>query len=260
MRLENMTWPKVQEYFKKNDTVVIGVGSIESHGRHMPLGTDTLIPDNLLEKIEEKCDVMICPTVPYGATESLCEYPGTINLGSDVLYQVLHAVTENLFRDGARHFVILNGHGGNVKTIDRVAYDIQRKGGILAELNWWLMAWDMDPSWKGGHGGGEETAAILGIDPSLVDKSEIGGPLELHDVSPEMKATGFSSVEYKGVSVNIPRLTTSVTPSGWIGDDHPNTATEAWGKKMLRTSADYIADFIEAFKTVDIAEACREVI
>ena len=52
-----------------------------------------------------------------------------------------------------------------------VEYDIQRKGGILAELNWWLMAWDMDPAWKGGHGGGEETAAILGIDPSLVDQS-----------------------------------------------------------------------------------------
>ena len=143
-----------------------------------------------------------------------------------------------------------------MKAIDRVGYDIQRKGGILAELNWWLMAWDMDPAWKGGHGGGEETAAILGIDPSLVDQSEVPGPMKLHDVSDTLKATGFSSIEYKGVTVNIPRLTPTVTHNGWIGPDHPETATEEWGKKMLQTTADYIADFIEEFKKVDIAKAC----
>ena len=155
MRLSNLTWPKAEEYFRAHDTVLIGIGSIECHGRHMPLGTDTLIPDFLLDKIEQKSDVLICPTIPYGATESLCDYPGTINLGTELLYQVLGRVCDSLFQHGARRFVILNGHGGNIKSIDRVGYDIQRKGGILAELNWWLMAWDMDPAWKGGHGGGE---------------------------------------------------------------------------------------------------------
>ena len=197
MRLSNLTWPHAEEYFKTHDTVLIGVGSIECHGRHMPLGTDTLIPDFLLEKIEQKSEA-----------------------------------------------------------IDRVGYDIQRKGGILAELNWWLMAWDMDPTGKGGHGGGEETAAILGIDPSLVDQSEVAGPMVLHDVSDTLKATGFTSVEYKGVSVNIPRLTPSVTHNGWIGPDHPETATVEWGQKMLQTTADYSADFMEEFKKVDIAKAC----
>ena len=43
MRLTNLTWPKAQEYFEKNDMVLISIGSIECHGRHMPLGTDTLI-------------------------------------------------------------------------------------------------------------------------------------------------------------------------------------------------------------------------
>ena len=82
MRLSNLTWPKAEEYFRGHDTVLIGIGSIECHGRHMPLGTDTLIPDFLLDKIEQKSDVLICPTIPYGATESLCDYPGTINLGT----------------------------------------------------------------------------------------------------------------------------------------------------------------------------------
>ena len=38
MRLENLTWPKAQEYFEKNDMVLVSIGSIECHGRHMPLG------------------------------------------------------------------------------------------------------------------------------------------------------------------------------------------------------------------------------
>ena len=54
MKLQHMTWPQVQAYFSKNDTVIIGVGSCENHGTHMPLGTDALIPEKLIAMIEEK--------------------------------------------------------------------------------------------------------------------------------------------------------------------------------------------------------------
>ncbi len=256
MRLSNLTWPQAEAYFSNHDTVLIGVGSIECHGRHLPLGTDTLIPDCLLDKIEEKSDVLICPSIPYGAAESLSGFPGTVDLGTQLLYQVLSRVCGSLYQHGARRFAVLNGHGGNIKSIDRLGFEMQRKGAIVAELNWWLMAWDMDPAWKGGHGGGEETAAILGIDPALVDQSEVPGPMVLHDVSENLKATGFHSVKYKGVSISIPRLTDSVTHNGWIGPDHPSTATPEWGQKMLQTTADYIVDFLEEFKRVDIAKAC----
>lgn len=87
MRLTNLTWPKAQEYFEKNDMVLISIGSIECHGRHMPLGTDTLIPEHLLEKIEKKSDVLIAPTIPYGSCQCLAPYPGTIDINGEVLYQ-----------------------------------------------------------------------------------------------------------------------------------------------------------------------------
>lgn len=252
MRLANMTWPKVQEYFEKNDMVLISIGSMECHGRHMPLGTDTLIPDHLLEKIEQKSDVLICPTIPYGACQCLSTFPGTIDIDTDVLYQFCKQIFENLYNHGARKFVFLNGHGGNMKMIERLGLDFEKKGCLVAMLNWWLMAWDMNPAWKGGHGGGEETAAILGIDPSLVDRSEIGGELEFNDLSDELKTTGFRSVQFKGVNVEILRHTTAVTDNGWVGPDHPSTATEEWGREMLQTTADYIVDFMEAFKKVKL--------
>ncbi len=45
MRLSKITWPTAERYFKENDMVILPIGSTECHGRHMPLGTDTLIPD-----------------------------------------------------------------------------------------------------------------------------------------------------------------------------------------------------------------------
>jgi len=252
MRLSHMSWPQVQAYFEKSDMVLISIGSMECHGRHMPLGTDTLIPDHLLEKIEKKSDVLIAPTIPYGACQCLAPYPGTIDIDMDVLYQFCKQIFENLYNHGARKFVFLNGHGGNMKMIERLGLDFEKKGCLVAMLNWWLMAWDLNPAWKGGHGGGEETAAILGIDPSLVDKSEIKEGLKLYDLSDELKATGFRSVEFKGVNVEVLRSTPRVTDSGWIGPDHPSTATEEWGREMLQATADYIVDFMEAFKKVEL--------
>ena len=52
--------------------------------------------------------------------------------------------------------------------------------------------------------------------------------------------------------MEIPRSTPHVTDSGWIGPDHPNTATEEWGREMLQTTADYIVDFMEEFKKVSL--------
>ncbi|MDR1794511.1 MAG: creatininase family protein [Erysipelotrichaceae bacterium] len=257
MRLTHIPWPKAQAYFKKRDIALLAVGSIENHGRHLALGTDTLIPEKLLDLIEEKSDVLICPTIPYGATEYFADVPGSLDLGSELLYQVLLKLCTNLYNHGIRHFVILNGHGGNNKSIERVGYKLERKGALLAELNWWLMAWDLDPSWKGGHGGGEETAAMMGIDPGLVDEEMLEYPNTLKDITPEIKANGLSTAVYKGVQVVIPRLSIHVTDNGWYGPDHPSTATEKWGKEMLYKTADYIADFMKEFEKAELPKPLK---
>ena len=54
MRLQHMTWPQAQDYFTRKDLVLLGVGSNECHGRHIALGTDTLVPEKLLELIEAR--------------------------------------------------------------------------------------------------------------------------------------------------------------------------------------------------------------
>lgn len=248
MRLAHLTWPQAERYFNENDMVVIAIGSIECHGTHMPLGTDTLIPNKILDLLEEKSDVLIAPTIPYGATQYLSPFPGTINLGPDGLYTVVSKVVEGLWNHGARKIVFLNGHGGNVSTLEKVSLELDERGGLGVILNWWLMAWDLNPAWKGGHGGAEETAGVMAVDPSLVDWDALD-EMNLHnDVTENMERTGFKNVVYKGVPVVICRKVTRFTNNGWIGDDHPSKATLEWGTEMLQTTADYIADFLEELK------------
>ncbi len=256
MRLTDITWPRAEAYFQTSDTVILGVGSVECHGRHNPLGVDTLVPDHLIARVERKLPgVLIAPTIPYGAAESLSQFPGTIDIGPDTLYALLSRVTDSLYRHGARRFIVVNGHGGNMRAIDRVGLDLYPRGALLAELNWWTMVWDMNPAWKGGHGGAEETAAVMAIDESLVDKSEIGGPLRLTDLSPEIRATGFGTAEFEGVTFHLPRPIPAVTDNGWIGPDHPENAASAWGEEMLAACAEHIARFVGAFGRAPLPDA-----
>lgn len=257
MKLSHMTWPQVEDYFKERDIVLVAIGSVECHGRHMPLGTDTLIPDNLIERIEKESDVLIAPTMPYGCTDYLANFPGTVNLGHDVTYQVMKQILDSLYTFGARHFVVLNGHGGNIPVLDRLALDFEKKGALLSQMNWWMMVWNIvadyngNKPWQGGHGGAQETSAILAIDPSLVDKSEIqDSPMQ--GLSNTLPASGMKTVTFEGVEIPVPRMSDHISENGWFGKDHPKDSNREWGEEMLEECAKYIVKWMKEFEAVNL--------
>ena len=257
MRLDSITWPQAEAYFKEHDTVIVPLGSTECHGRHMPLGTDTMIPNKIVEILESKTDALIAPTMPYGNTDYLSAFPGTISLGTDVLYQVMYQILEGLRKHGARRFVIVNGHGGNNAVLDRLSLEFDKKGCVVAQMNWWVMVWNLVPGWDGsfpwhgGHGGGEETAAMMAVNEDLIDRSAICDS-NLKQLSDELPFSGLASVRFKGLDIPMRRFSTEVTDNGWVGEDHPSVATKEWGESMINAAADYIAEFIEALKKVKL--------
>lgn len=257
MRLENITWVKAEEYFKEHDIVVIPIGSLECHGRHLPLGTDTLIPNKILEYLEEKSDVLIAPTLPYGNTDYLTSFPGTISLGPDITYQVMLRIIDSLYKNGAKRFIVLNGHGGNNSILDRLSIDAENRGCILVQMNWWMMVWNLtedyegNKHWQGGHGGAQETAGIMAIDESLVDKDEIKD-FSYTPLTSNIEYSSMATIRYKGVDIPMRRYTKKISDNGWFGKDHPKYATKDWGEKMLKATADYIASFIEDCKNIPL--------
>lgn len=251
MRLQNINWVKAEEYFKNNDTAILSVGSIESHGKHAALGTDFLIPCKILDLIEEKDDTLILPTLPFGNADFMTGYVGSISIGGDLLTETFVRIMKRLYEFGVRRFIILNGHGGNTSALQSACYEMDKMGCVSAILNWWSMVWDINPKWIGGHGGAEETSALLAISPDLVDKSlyEDDGR---KNPTPNIHPTSLGGVEYKGVKFLMPRVSSKVVGSGWWGNDHPKEATEEWGKEMLQAIADYIVDFIGEFKKIEL--------
>ena len=257
MYLAHMNYREVESYLRKHDTVLIPVGSLENHGLHMPLGTDFLIPDKIANLLDQNSSILIAPTVNYGATDDLAGFPGTVSIGTEGLITLLRSICDQFHRYGFRHFLILNGHGGNTAAIQAVGMHLYRKGAYLANLNWWLMAGQLNPQWAGGHGGGEETAGIMAVDPNLIKAQYLDLPENIrNDLGDHLPYGAWTNINYKGVSVCVPREIKDITDNGWLvhsfRGDLPTRATEAMGKEMLQAVAAYIADFAEAFEATSL--------
>lgn len=258
MFLEHMNYLEVESYLTRRDTVVIPVGSLENHGKHMPLGTDTIIPHRIAQLLNElDDDVVIAPTLPYGATEDLRGFAGTISLGVEGLRVVLQTICDQLYAYGFRRFIILNGHGGNNKPIELVGLHLHSKGAYLAIVNWWLIAGQLRPEWKGGHGGAEEAAGVMAVDPSLIHAEYLTlGENIRNDISDELPSGSWTAIDFQGASITIPRPVTSITDNGWLahgmGSDAPTKATREWGLEMLSTLSHYLHDFITALERAEL--------
>lgn len=251
MRLTHISWKQAEAYFEEKDTILIGTGSIESHGAHLVLGTDFLIPEKIIELMEDEIDILIAPSIPYGACDSLKEYSGTISLSDDGFYNVLKCVVEGLRRHGAKKFIFLNGHGGNVSMLKKVCLELDEVNCLGTIINWWLLASDLNPEWVGGHGGAQETSAVMAINESLVDLSCVKD-LEFKDLSRVLKQSGFYDVSFKGQKMMIPRKIKNIGRDGWVGSDHPSRANVDWGQQMLVQTSNFIIEFIQAFEQIKL--------
>ncbi|MBE6987569.1 MAG: creatininase family protein [Clostridia bacterium] len=253
MRLEKMSWKQAENYFKVKDIAVIPVGSIENHGSHMCLGVDYLVPSHIAKTIDEKLDVLICPAVPYGVADGHYGFPGTISIGLEGLTNVMESICNALYNDGIRKFVFLNGHGGNDPALSEVGIRLNKKGAISCILNWWQLAGELNIEWKGGHGSGQETAAMLAIDPSCVNMDDYMAQ-EQHMLTPNMKYIALGSIEFKGCHVPVRNHTINMSKSGWYANgrpkDDPHYSSADWGKPMLDAVTEYICDFIKEFDTI----------
>ena len=257
MYLAHMNYREVEEYLRHHDSIIIPVGSLENHGLHMPLGTDFLIPDEIARLLNERSPILIAPTVNYGATDDLAGFPGTVSIGTEGLIALLRSICDQLYRYGFRHFLILNGHGGNTAAIQAVGMHLYRKGAYLANLNWWLMAGQINPQWAGGHGGGEETAGVMAVDPKLIKTEYLNLPEGIrNDLGENLPYGAWTNINYKGVSISVPREIKDITDNGWLvhsfKGDLPTRATEEMGKEMLNAVTDLIMDFAAEFESAPL--------
>lgn len=172
MYLENYTSDGFDRAKGRAKLVVLPVGSVEAHGRHLPLGTDIFSPRLFCRKLEEAMGdrIWIAPEIPYGQSPDLKAYPGTVHVPSEVLGRYIFWVARSFLENGLKKLVFLNGHGGNVTALNLAAEKLVPLGMEVMTVSWWLdYAADIVAITGGqGHAGEDETSVMLYYDASLV--------------------------------------------------------------------------------------------
>jgi creatinine amidohydrolase len=112
MLLEELTMPAFEAGLHKSRTVLIPFGSVEEHGQHLPLGTDTFQADDVCRKLAERRPVFVAPAIFYGVCRSTGDHPGTISIRVETLKALTLDIVRSLYRQGLRNVVLLSGHAG----------------------------------------------------------------------------------------------------------------------------------------------------
>lgn len=156
----------------KANIAMVPIGSVEAHGHHLPLGTDVFSPRLFCKKINEKIgnELWIAPEIPYGQSYDLSVYPGTIHIPTEVMSSYIFFVGKSLFDNGINKLIFLNGHGGNINSLNLASEKLMQLGMDVIIINWWLdFSQEILTITEGqGHGGEDETSAILFYDDKLV--------------------------------------------------------------------------------------------
>lgn len=218
------------------EKVILPLGSLESHGNHLPFGTDSLTPHLIgLEVAARVPKTAVLPPVNYGVSEHYKQFPFTVSLQFETEIAILRDILESVYREGIRKVFIMNGHDGNIAPIEiaaRTAKVNHSDFKIVSLDAWWKLVGDLVPPgffevWNGlGHGGEGETSICLGLFPELVDMPKAAG------VVPHLPP-----------HVDVKWTFNELTNTGASGD--PTKGTREKGLKMKEILVDTIVQILK---------------
>lgn len=109
---ENVTMPEFEKGRETCRTIVLPCGSIEEHGPHLPLGTDTFSAVAVARAAAELGGFWVAPPVYYGLCRSSSDHPGTLTIRGETLKALLLDIARSLYAQGMRQVILLSGHAG----------------------------------------------------------------------------------------------------------------------------------------------------
>jgi mycofactocin system creatininase family protein len=203
--LAGSVWPELPEA----PLLVVPLGSVEQHGHHLPLGTDTAVACAAAEgAVASRDGVLLAPALAYGASGEHEGFPGTISIGTEALTGLLVEYGRSACRWAGR-VLIVNGHGGNLDALRSAVPLLRSEGRDVAWFPCGVPGGDA-------HAGRTETSLMLHVEPGGV--GEHAGPgvtTPIGALLPRLRAEGVRAA----------------SPTGVLGD--PTGATAHEGAALL---------------------------
>ena len=194
MRVVDLNNTTASKTIGKIETLLLPVGTLEAHGPHCSVATDTIIPEMLANEVDKmaKDIVLVGPSIPYGHTWRLKDRPGSLDISrkalADYVFEVIKGYGESW---KIKYALIINGHGGNIDALHDAAERAADMGIRTVVLSWWVGGFlDVlkqvveDPE---GHAGEAETSLAMHAGERYVDKSLI--PTKTYEHSNKTVAT-----------------------------------------------------------------------
>ena len=188
--LAGAVWPEIAA----SPLVVVPLGSLEQHGHHLPLGTDTAVAIAVAEAAAPRLDgALLAPALAYGASGEHEGFPGTVSLGTEALTGLLVEYGRSACRWAGR-VLIVNGHGGNLDALRSACSLLRREG---RDVGWFTCGIPGGDA----HAGRTETALMLHVEPEWIraDRAVAGETESIATLLPRLRAQGVRAVSPTGV-------------------------------------------------------------
>jgi mycofactocin system creatininase family protein len=217
--LGSATWSDVRD----RPLVLVPVGSVEQHGPHLPLDTDTVIAEAVSRRVAQllaEQHVWVAPALGYGASGEHQMFPGTSSIGAEALRLAVVELVRSMTTWSGR-VVLVNAHGGNTSALVGAVTQLVAEGRDAA---WVACATEEVDA----HAGYTETSLMLHLQPWAVrlDRAEAGNTTPVAELLPTLVRHGVAPVSANGV----------------LGD--PAGATAEEGRRCLEAMAHDISALV----------------
>ena len=214
MNIRDQFDPDLRKIIKKKKHVaIIPVGSIEQHGPHLPISTDSDIVTEIARRVSDKIDGILLPTINYGISDE--HFPFfNLSIKKSTLARILRDICESLMKNGISKIIIINGHYGNLQALKNFE-KIKKNRKIKVFSYWKFMERRFD------HAGNVETSIMLAISKNVKMKRAKKG------FEPE----GLSKKEISKINKMAQKSFPKVTGNGVWGD--PTKASARLGRQII---------------------------
>jgi creatinine amidohydrolase len=272
--LGNLTYVDIREYLKEKDTILVPMASLEQHGPHLPLYTDTITAVEVSKRVAEMAAVLHSPPVWMGYSPQHMYSPGsgrgTITIRSSTLLNLIHDVARSLIHHGFNRIIFINGHGSNVKVIDPVLRKLRYEtGALIGFVKPYMENYvgilnglmenppDETPGW---HSSELETSQDLAWNSNLVrmDRADFTRA-HIPEFLPKTfaKKDGMPDVEFDDYKYfTFPMDHHEFVESGTIGN--PLRATAEKGEEAFRRLSEHVARGVLELMKVPVEVHTRE--
>ncbi len=240
-RFEEVGGFEVESAVSSHALAVLPLGSLEFHGPHNPIGSDSIIISGIAERVAARTGGLLFPTIMFTQCPAhTAHFRGTLSIRPEVMTMYFADVLRNILHLGLRRIFVLNGHDGNIGpgrgAVAQVA-DEDKEAALLFASWWEFLPGEMMKSLglfqqaNGGHGHGAplETSAVAAFRPDLIHLEQAKDLPEPPDL-----AGGAPYFLQKSVASNWP---------GYSG--HVSESSPVKGRRLVGISEDAIVKLIE---------------